>query len=334
METFEEMRLDLRGLESDGSWATDTGPKRMEAAACVTLRDAVTAFTAPKRGNWVKSLEKLAVLLSSPPRLVDLLEIGPVRKLALNEVRYDGVDIPAAFAREFAPWAQKARKEMIRIHQLRESALVALAGKYDRARGAQSYSSGSYTFREVEAAALQVAGGLDSDELYFRLDGRIAHLLLDEFQDTSKRQFNFFKPVLKETTGKGGHVLVVGDRKQSIYGWRGSNPRLLRDVEKDLPGVKRELLSESFRSSRAVLAAVDRAFEKLEDSPLFEEKAVYAQAAAEWSEDYQKHKSSPQAASQSGKVVLYVRPGSSSDEVRAAVRKQVVERAKAHVDKE
>jgi len=334
METFEEMRLDLRGLESDGSWATDTGPKRMEAAACATLRDAVTAFTAPKRGNWVKSLEKLAVLLSSPPRLVDLLEIGPVRKLALNEVRYDGVDIPAAFAREFAPWAQKARKEMIRLHQLRESALVALAGKYDRARGAQSYSSGSYTFREVEAAALQVAGGLDSDELYFRLDGRIAHLLLDEFQDTSKRQFNFFKPVLKETTGKGGHVLVVGDRKQSIYGWRGSNPRLLRDVEKDLPGVKRELLSESFRSSRAVLAAVDRAFEKLEDSPLFEEKAVYAQAAAEWSEDYQKHKSSPQAASQSGKVVLYVRPGSSSDEVRAAVRKQVVERAKAHVDKE
>lgn len=156
---------------------------------------------------------------------------------------------------------------MVRIHQLRESALVALAVKYDRARGAQSYSSGSYTFREVEAAALQVAGGLDSEELYFRLDGRIAHLLLDEFQDTSRRQFSFFKPVLEETTGKGGHVLVVGDRKQSIYGWRGSDPRLLRDVEKVLPGVKRELLSESFRSSRAVLAAVDRAFEKLTDSP-------------------------------------------------------------------
>ena len=336
METFEEMRLDLRGLQSDGSWATDTGPKRMEAAACTKLRDAVKTFTAPKRGHWVKSLEKLALLLASPPRLVDLLEIGPVRKLALNEGKYDGADIPAAFAREFSPWAQKAREEMVRIHQLRESALVALATKYDRARGAQSYSSGSYTFREVEAAALQVAGGLDSEELYFRLDGRIAHLLLDEFQDTSRRQFSFFKPVLEETTGKGGHVLVVGDRKQSIYGWRGSDPRLLLDVEKVLPGVKRELLSESFRSSRAVLAAVDRAFVGLPESELFhqkgKEKPVFAAAAAEWREDYQSHKSSPQAASQSGKVVLYVTPGSCSDEVKTAVRKQVVQLAKTHVE--
>ena len=133
-----------------------------------------------------------------------------MRKLALNEGKYDGADIPANFAKEFLPWAHKARQEMVRIHQLRESALVALATKYDRVRGAQSYSSGSYTFREVEAAALQVAGGLDSEELYFRLDGRIAHLLLDEFQDTSRRQFSFFKPVLEETTGKGGHVWWSG----------------------------------------------------------------------------------------------------------------------------
>ncbi|NBT24706.1 hypothetical protein EBT11_08720, partial [bacterium] len=190
----------------------------------------------------------------------------------------------------------------------------------------------------MEAAALQVAGGVDSGELYFRLDGRIAHLLLDEFQDTSRRQFSFFDPVLRETTAKGGHVLVVGDRKQSIYGWRGSDPRLLKDVAEVLPGLDRAYLSESFRSSRAVLAAVDRAFEGLPASNLFHEKGkekpVYAEAAAEWSEEYQLHKSSPQAASQAGKVVLYVQSGSSSDEVRAAVRKQVVERAKAHVDKE
>ncbi|NBY65847.1 MAG: hypothetical protein EBQ51_02035 [Verrucomicrobia bacterium] len=338
METFEELRLDLRGLPSDGSWATDPGPKRVEAAACAKLRDAVTAVVAPKRGHWVKSLEKLSDLLATPPRLMDLLSIGPVRKLALNEGRYDGADIPANFSREFTPWAHRAREEMVRLHRLRESALVALAERYDRARGAMSYSSGSYTFREVEAAALQVAGGVDSGELYFRLDGRIAHLLLDEFQDTSRRQFSFFDPVLRETTAKGGHVLVVGDRKQSIYGWRGSDPRLLKDVAEVLPGLDRAYLSESFRSSRAVLAAVDRAFEGLPASNLFHEKGkekpVYAEAAAEWSEEYQLHKSSPQAASQAGKVVLYVQSGSSSDEVRAAVRKQVVERAKAHVDKE
>ncbi|NBT24666.1 hypothetical protein EBT11_08510, partial [bacterium] len=334
MEIFEEMRIDLRGMQSDGSWERDPGPQRMSKETTRQLADFLREFAPPRTRNWPGNLLKMQTMMESPPLLLDLLEITPLKKLASGEKNFDKAEIPKDFVQAFALSIKDAVRELVRNHRLRESALLALAGKYDQARGAASYSSGSYTFREVEAAALQVATGLDSEELYFRLDGRIAHLLLDEFQDTSRRQFGFFKPVLEETTGKGGYVLVVGDRKQSIYGWRGSDPRLLRDVEKVLPEVKREILSESFRSSRAVLAAVDRAFHELKDSSLFEDKPVYSQAAAEWSEEYQQHKSSPQAASQAGKVVLYVRPGNCSDRVRAAVRKQVVERAKAHVDKE
>ena len=334
METFEEMRIDLRGLPSDGSWATEAGPKRISEQTTRQLAHFIRQFAPPRTKNWPSNLSKIQRMMESPPLLLNLLEITPLKKLALGEKNFDKAEIPSEFGQTFVPVMKEAVQELIRSHRLRESALVALAEKYDRARGAASYRSGSYTFREVEAAALEIATGLDSDELYFRLDGRIGHLLLDEFQDTSRRQFCFFDPVLRETTAKGGHVLVVGDRKQSIYGWRGSDPRLLKDVEEVLPGVKRELLSESFRSSRAVLAAVDRAFVQLEGSALFSKKPVYAQAAAEWREDYQEHKSSPQAASQAGKVVLYVRPGHSSDEVKVAVREQVIERAKAHVDQE
>jgi ATP-dependent exoDNAse (exonuclease V) beta subunit len=338
METFEEVRIDLRGMESDGSWEKDPGPQRISEETTRQLAGFLRQFAPPRTRNWPGNLLKMQRMMESPPLLLDLLEITPLKKLALGEKNFDKAEIPKDFVQAFGLAIKDAVRELVRNHRLRESALLALAGKYDRARGAASYSSGSYTFREVEAAALQVATGLDSEELYFRLDGRIAHLLLDEFQDTSRRQFSFFDPVLRETTAKGGHVLVVGDRKQSIYGWRGSDPRLLKDVESVLPGVDRDYLSESFRSSRAVLAAVDLAFEGLPESELFhqkgKEKPVFAAAAAEWREDYQSHKSSPQAASQAGKVVLYVRPGDSSAEVKAAVRKQVVDRANAHVENE
>jgi len=338
METFEEMRIDLRGMQSDGSWEKDPGPQRMSKETTRQMADFLRQFAPPRTKNWPGTLTKMQRMMESPPLLLDLLEITPLKNLALGEKNYDKAEIPNEFVQAFGSVIKDAVGELVRNHRLRESALLGLAGMYDRARGAESYSSGSYTFREVEAAALQVAGGLDSEELYFRLDGRIAHLLLDEFQDTSRRQFSFFDPVLRETTAKGGHVLVVGDRKQSIYGWRGSDPRLLKDVEGVLPGVDRAYLSESFRSSRAVLAAVDRAFDGLPASDLFHEKGkekpVLAAAAAEWREDYKPHKSSSQAASQAGKVALYVRQGNDSAEVRASVRKQVVERAKTHVENE
>ena len=338
MEEFEELRLELRGIVSDGAWEKDAGPLRLAEKEAERLRKFLTGFAPPKSRHWAGNMEKLQQMLVRPPRLVDLLDSSVLRRMALGERKFDKADMPEPFVQHFSGVVESAKKEMIRLHHVRESALLALAEEYDRARSAQSYGSGSYTFREIEAAALRVAKGRKSDDLYFRLDGRIAHLLLDEFQDTSRGQFGFFDPLLQETVAKGGHVLVVGDRKQSIYGWRGSDPRLLREVEGLLPGVNREVLSESFRSSRAVLAAVDQAFEGLEMSALFHEKGkekiALSHAAREWSEDYQKHRSAPQAASQSGKVVLYVRPGGSSDEVRAAVLAQVVERAKFHSEKE
>ena len=332
METLEELRLDLRDMERDGSWATEPGPRRLAAKQAGTLREFLAGFAPPRTKNWPGNLVKMRAMLASPPLLPDLLELTPWRKLALGEQEFDRVGIPADFIAAFGPVVTEAVREVRRLHRLRESALLALAEMYDRARGVESYRAGGYTFREVEAAALQVATGMEATELYFRLDGRVSHLLLDEFQDTSRRQFAFFDPVLRETAAKGGHVLVVGDRKQSIYGWRGSDPRLMQDVKAVLPGAEPVRLNESFRSSAAVLAAVDRVFRGLEGSELLEKKPALIQAAAEWSRDYQAHVPSRRAAGQAGRVVLFVRPGGSSAEIRAAVLRKVVERAKAHAD--
>lgn len=57
----------------------------------------------------------------------------------------------------------------------------------------------------------------------------IDHFMIDEFQDTSRMQWNNFFPLIKESNDKGGRNLIVGDVKQSIYRWRNSDWKLLND---------------------------------------------------------------------------------------------------------
>lgn len=95
----------------------------------------------------------------------------------------------------------------------------------------------------------------------FRLDARYDHWLLDEFQDTSQPQWqavrHLIDEVMQDTDGSRS-LFVVGDSKQSIYGWRGGEPRLFDDL-RDYYG---ERLAEwdmdaSYRSSGHVLDLVN-----------------------------------------------------------------------------
>lgn len=71
---------------------------------------------------------------------------------------------------------------------------------------------------------------IDSDNspfIYEKTGTRIAHFMIDEFQDTSGMQWDNFKPLLSNSLADGNLNLIVGDVKQSIYRWRGSDWGLL-----------------------------------------------------------------------------------------------------------
>lgn len=99
-----------------------------------------------------------------------------------------------------------------------------------------------------------IIDGSDAPFVYEKLGVRYKHFLLDEFQDTSLIQWENFRPLLIESEANGQENLVVGDVKQSIYRWRGSDWDLLGSrIQNEFDRVETESLKENHRSTRAVV---------------------------------------------------------------------------------
>lgn len=73
----------------------------------------------------------------------------------------------------------------------------------------------------------RIIDGNDTPFIYEKVGTVYRHFMLDEFQDTSRQQWNNFKPLVENALASGNASLVVGDVKQSIYRWRNSDWNLL-----------------------------------------------------------------------------------------------------------
>ncbi len=78
---------------------------------------------------------------------------------------------------------------------------------------------------------------------------RFDYILVDEYQDTNRAQFEFVRLL----AGERGNVMVVGDEDQSVYGWRGADIRNILDFEKTWPTARTIRLEENYRSTPNVL---------------------------------------------------------------------------------
>lgn len=94
-------------------------------------------------------------------------------------------------------------------------------------------------------------------DLYISLGEKIHHYLIDEFQDTSPIQWETLAPLIENSLSGEGSLFVVGDMKQSIYGFRGADWRIMRDLidGKYFPSAPKELLTleTNYRSGEKVL---------------------------------------------------------------------------------
>jgi len=80
---------------------------------------------------------------------------------------------------------------------------------------------------------------------------RARHFLVDEYQDSSRVQYEWVRLLVPEK----GNLTVVGDDDQSIYGWRGAEVKNLFQLERDYPTLKVIRLEENYRSTASILTA-------------------------------------------------------------------------------
>jgi len=157
---------------------------------------------------------------------------------------------------------------------------------------------------ESKGSPMRIPDSTTRQLIDFRLDGSFDHWLFDEFQDTSRPQWqvvaNLIDEVIQDSSGKRS-FFYVGDTKQCLYLWRNSDDRLFHDiqshynVDEDKRIIQRPL-STSWRSAPPVIDAVNTVFGNLNAI----RETFSADAASRWTRSWQTHRTSPATQNLSG----------------------------------
>ncbi len=97
-----------------------------------------------------------------------------------------------------------------------------------------------------------------NEEIKLKWQKRLEYIMIDEFQDIDFLQYE----LMKKLCGYHKNLFIVGDPDQTIYTWRGADVKYLLDFDKNFPNVKTILMTENYRSTPQIIAAVNSLIDK------------------------------------------------------------------------
>lgn len=250
-------------------WAAGNDPAQAIAGLDAALTQALdidptaaptTASDAPAISAKIKLLHRLLLdcgdLVSIKAEKLDpaLDSAGDARLDALIDALLNGDGAPYALRYSKQSSYSEAQKETLttlvqaiteatlhaqqaRLKQhtlLRTRAGLTLGGALLQHFATTQQRARQLCFPELEWRTAQLLAGREGRQwVLYKLDAQLQHLLLDEFQDTNPTQWRLLLPLLEEFAAdrsRGRTAFLVGDPKQSIYGFRGAHVGLLREA--------------------------------------------------------------------------------------------------------
>lgn len=186
---------------------------------------------------------------------------------------------------------------------------------YNKVR-TQCNAEGVMLLPETKYILSRFVCGNDAPFIYEKIGNRFERYMIDEFQDTSSKEWENFVPLLRNAMSQSedNSVLIVGDVKQSIYRWRGGDWRILNNGVENSLGVENtevEIMSNNYRSRKKVVEFNNMVISRIveEDNETlnselknaFEEQKIQKEALLELqdtlSSAYKGHSQTPQSKS-------------------------------------
>lgn len=171
--------------------------------------------------------------------------------------------------RLFNELKEAAKEYILEVERYRLSGFSKLLNIYKYSNLELNKEINALSFADINKLVFKLlVENFDKDVLYFRLDGRINHLLIDEFQDTNVIQYEIILPIITEiVSGYGqnglGSFFYVGDTKQSIYKFRGGKKELFDKLGDDFSQIDIENLPSNYRSLKALVKFNNAIFEEI-----------------------------------------------------------------------
>ena len=290
-ESIEGIVADLAAIHRDtepGAWEWLRRPKPPSAEAVTAARETLAGFAfddkrfATARDAAVDALDR--------QDWTGLVSKGMIPKRLAGETMFCGKAIDATVVGALDTLVELARWFILSRAAEQTRAIRDLLDRVAATADRLAASEGIVSFDDVTRLVGTAAGDGTLDSARWRGIRFARHLLLDEFQDTSPGQWRVLERLAEHTITADGSFFAVGDRKQAIYGWRGGAAELLDVLEEFFARGSGSLVSHelarSWRSSPAVLEAVNRVFDRIADA---EPLADHASLAAEAGKSFPRH---------------------------------------------
>ncbi|MHC4990214.1 MAG: UvrD-helicase domain-containing protein [Planctomycetota bacterium] len=213
---------------------------------------------------------------------------GVAQRVAEGGVKFSSTSIAPELVAAYRPLLDHAAAVL--AERLREQTLATreLLARFDHHVRRLKQRQRLITFDDLALLAERAEARGTLDDIRFRLDAFLRHVLLDEFQDTSVPQWRGLEPLVRDVVDdetRDGSFFCVGDLKQSIYGWRDAAPDVLEQLPTLLfgPGAEDALvddkLTTSYRAAPVLIDTINLVFETIQDNAALADDRA---AAAAW----------------------------------------------------